>query len=301
MKHKHLFKWVAGATLLSIAGSAGACSVCIAHAIGAAVHAIGAQTLARGSTVVGVDFASFSKSQAGETSGTEESHWQGEYSLHIGHGLSDSTMLRLDIPYVAKRLSMTGEETMKTQGLGDIQIGLTHQLPTSPSSKHVIALLADLKLATGKNDLTDDAGDRMEEHSQIGTGSTDLVLGVLATTELKSGLGFAGLRYRANGANKHHYRYGNALFYNIGQSLKLDSASSFVIELNGRFVSKDKLEDGSRDENSGGHLGYLSFSYRRSLGKDYGLVGTYQLPVIRNLNGTQSETGLISLGVFKKL
>lgn len=97
-------------------GSASACSVCIAHALGSAIHAIGAQTLHKGGTVVGVSFTSFTKDQNGEDPGTTEGHRQTEYDLHILHGLNDQWMLRANVPYIFKRLTMTGEGPINTQG-----------------------------------------------------------------------------------------------------------------------------------------------------------------------------------------
>lgn len=166
----------------------------------------------------------------------------------------------------------------------------------------LFAATFDLKLPTGANNLKDINGNPLEAHSQIETGSTDFSVGLIATSELKGGdLAFGGLSTRINGANREGYQYGNVVFYYLGYSNKLNNKSSIVRELNGRVAGKDRTETGNRDENSGGHFGYLSLSYRQSLGKDYGLVGTYQLPVIRSLNGSQREYGLLTIGVYKLL
>lgn len=285
-----------------LTGDAWACSVCIAHAFGSAIHAIGAQTIHNGGTVVGVSFTSFSKDQDGEDPGTTEGHRQSEYDLHILHGLNDQWMLRADIPFVFKRLTMTGEAPTDTRGLGDISLGATYQIKPSNRDKVLFATNFDLKLPTGANRIKDSSGNVLEAHSQVGTGSTDITIGVVATGDLKNGdLLFAGLSSRINGSNREGYRYGNVLFYNLGYSHKLSSNSSMVFEFNGRFANKDRTEDGSKDENSGGHFGYLSISYRQSLSKEYGLIGTYQLPVIRSLNGSQRESGLLTIGLYKRL
>lgn len=278
-----------------------ACSVCIAHAFGAAIHAVGSQTLHKGSTVIGVSYSAFSKSQAGEDPGSSESHHQSEIALDILHGLTDEWMLRGNIPYVFKSLEETGEEKVETKGLGDITLGATYQVKPKPNDKVLLAATFDLKLPTGKNNEIR-AGERLEEHSQIGTGSTDFSVGLLATMEDRGrGLWFAGLRGRWNGKNGDGYRYGNAVFYNVGYSRTLSPVSSLVFELNGRFAAKDRTGDGDLDENSGGHFGYLSLSYRQHVGKEFGFVASYQIPVIRRLNGTQTETGLLNIGVFRRV
>jgi len=275
-----------------------ACSVCIAHAIGAGLHALGAQTLHKGATIVGISYSDFSKSNAGELAGTTESHDQHEWSVEVAHGLSPQLMLRASVPYVTKKLSMTGDPSITTRGLGDITVGLTYQFKPKPDQKVLWGATADLKLPTGNNDIKDSTGTRRDEHAQIGTGSTDVSLGVLATSDTKTGgICFAGLRGRWNGKNKQHYHYGDAVFYNLGYSHPLGDKQSVVLELNGRIAAKDTTDTGEKDDNSGGHFGYASLSYRRSLGENTGLVVSYQLPVIKKLNGTQSESRLLSVGV----
>lgn len=269
--------------------------------MGSAIQSVGSQVLPKGSTIIGVSYSSFYKAQDGMTAGTRESHHHAQFDLDVAHGVSESLMLRATLPYIYKSLAATGEDTMKTQGLGDLNLGATFQLKPKSGDKVLIAFTGDLKLPTGKNNLKDSAGDRMEEHSQLGTGSTDFVLGIQAASGCKSGLTFGGLRYRMNGSNDTHYRYGNVVFYNVGYSHKLDANSSVVLEWNGRIAKKDRMDDGSMDDNSGGHFGYLSLSYRKSITPDLGLIGSVQLPVIRNLNGSQTESGLITIGIYKKL
>lgn len=293
-----------------------ACSVCIAHAFGAGIHAVGAQTLHHGTTVIGISYLSFSKSQAGEAIGTGEKHDQQEIALDILHSINDQWMLRANLPYEIRKLSMTGEDSVTTRGFGDFSIGTTFQVKPKANDKVLLAATADLKLATGSNGVTDASGSRLEEHSQLGTGSTDFSLGLIATMEDPGhGLWFAGLRGRWNGTNSTGYHYGDTLFYNVGYSRTLTKSSALVLEFNGRIAGKDRVGESHEeeeeespahggsgfDENSGGHFGYLSLSYRQDLGKEYGLVATYQLPVVRNLNGTQTETGLLSIGIFRKM
>lgn len=294
------FSLVASAALAT--ASANACSVCIAHAIGAGLQAIGAQVLEKNHMIVGISYESFSKSQDGETPGTTEKHDQTQMSIDLLKGLNDQVMLRASIPYVYKRLSATGESPIDTQGLGDITLGATYQIKPKTNQKVLLGTTLDLKLPTGKNNLTDINGDRMDEHTQLGTGSTDLSFGLLATMEGgESNLWFAGLTSRWNGRNGTGYHYGNTVFYNVGMSHTLSADSSVVFEFNGRMAAHDRMEDGTLDGDSGGHFGYLSVSYRRALGQTTGLIASYQIPVVRQLNGSQTETGLLTIGVFTKV
>jgi hypothetical protein len=285
---------------LGLGSQAMACSVCIAHAMGAAFHAIGAQTMPKGTTVVGVSYSAFSKSQDGEMANTRESHRQSEFDFEVMHSLSDSLTLRASVPYVFKTLEMTGEESVRTRGIGDATVGLRFQVHPGLNDKALFALTGDFKLPTGANGLSDGQGNRLEEHSQVGTGSRDFSLGAEMTSPAQGGLAFASVRYRFNGTNADDYHYGDTWFYNLGYVRHLDPSSDLVLELNGRVAKMDS-DGGVSDENSGGHFGYFSASYRKTLGDNFGVVCTYQIPVIKRLNGTQTESGLLTIGIFKRV
>lgn len=276
-----------------------ACSVCIAHALGAGLQAIGAQSLHHGKVILGTTFTSFSKSQAGELPGTNEHHSQTEINFEAMAGLADNWMIRASVPYVRKTLDATGEERDTSQGIGDATLGVSYQVPPKPNQKLLWATTLDVKLPTGANSLRKRDGTLKEEHNQLGTGSTDFAVGALASWEAShGGLWFAGLQGRVNGANGRGYRYGQTLFYNVGYSLPVRADSAFVFELNGRIAAKDRTETGDLDPNSGGHLGYLSVSFRHNLGPAAGLVAGVQLPVLKQLNGSQRESALMSVGIF---
>jgi hypothetical protein len=278
-----------------------ACSVCIAHAIGAALGGIGAQTLPNGQLVVGLSYLTFSKSNGTGTPGERENEDYSQVSLDFSKGLTDRLMLRGSIPFVDKAMQVTGQPRETAHGLGDVSLGLLYQLPPDIKGKFLTAFNLDFKLPTGANNDRDAAGVLKEQHLQVGTGSTDVSAGVALTWEGKAPgeLWFAGLRGRVNSSNSRHYRFGNVLFYDLGYMHPVGSKGAVVVEFNGRFAEKDTMEDGSRDDDSGGHLGYISLSYRHGLAHDFGLIVTYQQPIIKNLNGTQDEKPLFSFAVTK--
>src|SRR5262245_1454619 len=95
-------------SLLAVAHASHACSVCTSHALGAGMRAVGAQSLEKRVTIVGLTYTSFSKKNAGETPGTSEKHDQSEVGLDVSHGISDSWMLRAYVPFTSKRTKETG-------------------------------------------------------------------------------------------------------------------------------------------------------------------------------------------------
>lgn len=286
------------ALIAGITSAASSCSVCIAHALGASLHGIGAQVLEKKHVVLGFSGLGFDKSNGSDSSPGLEHERYRQVSLDAFYGLSNQVMLRASLPYVTKRISTDGAGAESSQGLGDASVGFTYQLPPGTYKNALIAFTGDIKLPTGTNSARDSGGTLKEQHLQVGTGSTDFQIGVNLTTEAGvGGLVFGGLGARVNGHNSRDYHYGNALFYNIGYSRSIAPQTLGVIEFNGRVVGKDRVEDGSLDGESGGSLAYLSFSVRRSLGQGFGLIVGVQKPIWSHLNGRQTEGALISFSI----
>jgi hypothetical protein len=261
---------------------------------------MGAQVLPPGKFVLGVSALGFDKSNGTEAPGVSEHEEFREVMLEGLYGLNEQAMVGIAIPYEFKRIQVDGESAEHAQGWGDISAGITYQIKPRERDFGIVALHADAKFPTGQNNARNEGGDLKEEHLQLGSGSTDFVIGVSITRDLGSGrLGFVDLRHRFNGENSRHFRYGDATFYSVGYSAPLAGATSYVIELNGRISKKDRNEDGSLDPESGGHLAYLSLSLRQNLGQNYGLVMGYQLPIISQLNGHQHEGGIVSISVSR--
>ncbi len=283
-------------TILAILGGVAAsqaCSVCIAHALGAALHGIGAQTLAKGTKVVSVGFLGFDKTNGDGLGGTEHEYYR-QASLDFLYGVTDETTLTLSVPYVFKNI-----DGADSTGLGDASIGFIHQLKPSTKAKFLVAINGAVKLPTGANNMKDGLGVLRDEHEQLGTGSTDVSLGVSLTAEgPQHSLLFGGLSGRRNGSNSRHFHYGDAWFYDLGMSHPLDPGSAIVLEVNGRITGKDS-DAGVLDDESGGHLMYLSLSYRRGLTKEMGIIATVQQPVISNLNGSQHEGAVLSVSLSR--
>jgi len=264
------------------------------------LHGIGAQVLQKGQSVFGFTGLAFDKRNAGETTGSTEHEQFRQVSLDGYYGLTDEVMLRTSIPYVHKRISSDGE-TNTASGLGDASVGLTYQVEPHANDKILVAFTGDLKLPTGQNSKKDSQGDIEEQHLQLGSGSTDVQLGVDLTTEAgEKGLLFGGVSYRRNGSNRRHYHYGDAVFYHLGYSHSISGSTVGVAELDGRISGKDRQEDGLLDNESGGHLTYLAVSVRQRLSKDLAGILSVQQPIFSNLHGSQHEGAVFSISVAKQ-
>ena len=285
---------------LGFSRSASACSLCIAHATGGGLFGIGAQKLPRHRLLFAVSHLGFSKSNGTDIPGTVERENYHQTSLEGLYGLNDRLMLRVSLPQVTKSVTAGTNAPETVHGLGDAIAGLTYQIPPKTGQKFLTALSLDVKLPTGANNAVEE-GVRREEHLQLGTGSTDVTLGIDVTGEAKTpgDLWFGGLRERVNGKNGRGYHYGDVTLYSAGYAHALPQNTQVVLEFNGRIAGKDRTEDGSRDENSGGHLGYAAASVRKSLGGGLGAIATIQQPVLKHLHGTQDEKAVFTLSLTR--
>jgi hypothetical protein len=239
----------------------------------------------------------------------KEEYWTTEvtgfYSVN-----PDLTLLAV-LPY--KKTSMDGHfhvhgngsygwhaDKGKQSGLGDISVlgrytfFKTHTVETTTS----LAGLAGIKFATGKTDgKTDDGADYLDSHLQLGTGSTDYVIGVSVS--------HAAGRFSVSanvldviptegeyGDTKH--QFGNTLNYDITGKWRVhpaafapSSAQVFLsLGLNGELRGKEK-ENGAELANSGGHTIYLAPGVQVTAAPHWVFELSYQHPVYHNLNGAQ--------------
>ncbi len=288
--------------IIAITSAANACSVCFAHALGAALQGLGAQTLERHKTIVGFEFLSFNKSNAAETPGEREREHHREYVLSVFHGITDQWTVGANLPYIDNTIVTTGvEEDEHSRGLGDMIVGTIYQLKPSYYGNLLTAVNLNVKLPTGKNNSRDANGDLKEQHLQVGTGSTDVSGGASFTWEgsRHKGLWYSGFTVRVNGSNNRHFHYGNAFFYGFGYSHPIRRDAALAFELNGKVVAKDTQEDDSKDDNSGGHVLFGAINLRWPMANDIGLIVSYQHPLYQNLNGDQTEHGIFSLSVSR--
>ena len=214
-------------TALVAPASTHACSVCIAHSLGAALHGFGAQTLPTRHGVVGLSYLTFSKSNAAHHHDDEEvgaDHELREFetfqqtSIEAAYGLSGSVMATVSVPFVHKSIRVDDGPSERASGMGDVVLGLTYQLPVVERNRVVTAFEFDIKLPTGDNEKKDEGGDRLEDHLQPGSGTTDVAFGILLSMEDESrpgNLWYGGVRYRANQENKFGFKYGNVLFLSL--------------------------------------------------------------------------------------
>jgi hypothetical protein len=149
----------------------------------------------------------------------------------------------------------------------------------------------------GTDDLLPD-GTIAPRSLQAGTGSWDFPLKALFTmTQGRYGI-IANTGYRINTANDG-FEAGDVFSYDLALGLRLrpqkyrsinDDTLVFYLELNGSVANRDQLASGE-NPNSGGHLLFLSPDIQWIPTPWLLFEASLQVPVVRDLNGTQLDYG----------
>ncbi|MBI5888742.1 MAG: hypothetical protein HZB82_08555 [Deltaproteobacteria bacterium] len=240
----------------------------------------------------------------------KEEHWTTDVTGF--YSIGDSVTILANAPYRKTRLDghlhvhpdgtgevhtdMKGAET----GLGDVSVigrysfFKKHTLDGSAT----VAGLIGIKLPTGKTDgRTDDGMDYLDSHLQLGSGSTDFLVGVSASrsadrlTLSANVLGSIPTNGKAGAAT---HRFGNMLNYDLTAKCRVSGNVSgaskpavfLSLGVNGEARGREK-EDGVTLANSGGHTVYLSPGVQAAAGRHWTLELAYQQAIYHNLYGTQ--------------
>jgi hypothetical protein len=164
-------------------------------------------------------------------------------------------------------------------------------------SRAWVSLLGGVKTDWGKNDL-EDGGERLDEHLQPGTGSTDYFAGLSSFYLLnQSSSVFGSIQHRQMGENDFGYRYGDVTMASAGYERKLTAKLDGVMTLDFRDAARDEIAGEGSDPDTGGRLFYLSPKLSVDFGR--GLVGRFavQVPVADDLNGNQEEKSVVNVGL----
>ena len=270
------------------------CGVPIAHdALDATDH---------GRVRLGLEDLYLSKSNGLEDAPGEETEREHRVSLRGTWSPNDRVAMRARLPWNRKEITEQplGERanTEHADGLGDAEIvGLIRMTPTVPGGTTGLALLLGVTAPTGSNDVRDDAGDRLDAHLQPGTGAWSGVGGISGAHGAWHGRVEASVLWRLNGTNAHGYRYGDATLYNLGWTGGAVRGWQPLAQINGRSARRDRLEDGTLGEATGGTVLYAAPGMRWQSAMGLGIEAVLQVPFAEALNGDQTEhtTGRLAL------
>jgi hypothetical protein len=282
---------------------ASACSIC--RCGDAAFNALGTDIYAPGAFRLALDWDHFDKTQG--PPGASESQIQNGVTLTTSYTFGESANLVARVPYSFKSLTTTAggvSDVTDTHGFADPEFFAWIRLWASDLSPGLgrrswLSAQFGVKTSWGEDDLTGPDGERLDQHAQPGTGSTDVFagLGGLTLLDARSTL-FGSVQYRWTGTNTYGYRYGRIFLANLGYDRKLGSAVDAVLELNYRWAGKDTVDaSGVQDPDTGGALLYVTPRVLVSLGRGIVARAAVLIPTFQNLNGYQTERPVLSAGV----
>lgn len=315
------------ATGLLVPSPASACSIC--RCGDPTFNSLGTGVFASGAFRFALDYERFEKEQGifegdphhgseeepalaraslkhGAVSGSE-SVVENRVTASLTYTMADRVLFAARIPWSSRRLTEhideEGGESDSTRDLADPEVYALVRLWSSELAPGLgrrawISLLGGVKTDWGKNDL-EAGGERLDEHMQAGTGSTDWFGGLSGVYLFdKTSSLFGSFQLRRTETNDFDYRYGNVTLANLGYERKLGPVVDAALELNYRDAGEDRIDaEGTRDPNTGGKILYLTPRVFFDLG--HKLVGrlSVQVPVADDLNGDQEEKAVANVGL----
>ena len=283
-----------------IATPANACSIC--RCGDATFNALGKDVTSEPGWRFAFDIDAFSKTQGPPEE--QDSVVEDRYTAVGAYTVGSRALLVARVPYAERTLDeRVGDEVEHSEasGLGDPEFSAQIRLWSSPLNGDLgrrlsFSATVGVKTSWGENEVQRD-GERLDEHVQPGTGSTDPFLGVSGYYLLntKSSL-FASVQRRLPGSNDFGYQYGDISLINFAYERKLTAKLDSVLELNYRRAGRDRIDAGGEyDPNTGGEIVYLTPRVLVNVG---GVVLRFaaQIPVAENLYGVQDEKPVYNVG-----
>jgi hypothetical protein len=193
----------------------------------------------------------------------------------------------------------TDISTSHSKGIGDVRLLVRYQ---GFESDLTWGVQFGVKLPTGsKDDAFVDgpaAGETLDRGLQLGTGTTDVLLGVYNFGNLGSHVGYFGQVMLQQPINENSgFKPGAGLNANFGIRSLHAKVVVPQLQLNVRLEARESGEQADRD-NSGAQFVYLSPGATVQLSARLQAFGFLQLPVYQHVNGMQLEPGrFYSLGL----
>lgn len=225
-----------------------------------------------------------------------ETHFTQQYSLYysLSPGLSVSAIM----PIASRHSEQTNDAgksvTGNEFGLADASLLLRYNVVEAHNTEttSILSIRVGVKLPTGRTSGKDSEGNLLDPHVQLGTGSTDALLGLSGFLTLQRVAFIANLlgAITTPGANGHEF--GNILNYDVSVRYRLYPSeygdnqlfATFGVfgELRGREV-----QDGVPIASSGGNVVYMTPGVQLFLMPSITVEASYHIPVVHALNGLQ--------------
>lgn len=233
----------------------------------------------------------------------------GDYSVSSGWGVN------VQVPYILRSHSTLGTASdgvtagagggqydSSTSNFGDMKIISRYQGFTP---QHNFGVMFGVKLPTGSHtetgvstDPTDPSSVGIDRGLQLGTGTTDGIIGAFYSDRVSKYLGYSvNALYQSAFDFRDQYRPGNGTNLNVALRFMGNPNYMPILQLNARYVEHDT---GAQADiySTGGTLVYLSPGISAPINKSTSVYSFVQIPVYQRLNGVQlTPTFTASVGV----
>ena len=219
---------------------------------------------------------------------TEEFH-----HLTIGNRINERLTLTAQIPYVMRHSLEVDSHAIlgskqTSQGLGDLQ--LLGDWRVRQDERSSLSAIAGVKFPTGGVKEKNSVGTRFEQELQPGSGSYDYLLGGAyreQATERISWVANAVYVFKSEGAQDYHF--GDLLSTSVVADYLINPDSRLLqtklgLDANIQYEQKHK-DAGETIKDSGGFFLFLGPTVTVEPCKNFGLTGTFMLPVVQDVGG----------------
>ena len=171
------------------------------------------------------------------------------------------------------------------------------------NSTFLLSTQLGIKFPTGKADEKDAVGELIDPHLQLGTGSTDFLIGTNIMYSYKKFYVSNNLLLGLRNKGITGYRFGNTLNYdvNFGYRVYQSGIGQNILVLNGGLQGElhgKESQDGVIIDNSGGNTISLNAGINYFISPKLELEFQFNLPVHYDLYGLQdAETYRFSSGI----
>jgi hypothetical protein len=225
-----------------------------------------------------------------------ESHMTQQYSFT--YAATPELAISALVPVAERRMEMVDEDgeavTGKQFGLADVIVLGRYKVMEDHSleATTLLSVTGGVKLPTGSTDGLDSRGEPLDAHIQLGSGSTDILLGAGAWFARDRFAVSANLLGAIAGEGSNEHRFGNNLNYDATVRYRVYPSEIDVQSLMvgagvyGEWRGRE-TEDGQSVENSGGNVIYVGPSVQFFASTRLSFEAAFHYPIVHALNGEQ--------------
>jgi hypothetical protein len=295
----------AAAAAAMLAAPVWACSIC--RCGDPTFNALGKEGVAQTGFRIALDWDQVEKTQG--PADARDALRERRTTLLGAYGINDRFDVFVRVPFSKRDLTEVeggDSEHAHASGFADPEIYAQARVWSSSFEGDVgirssLYAVFGVKTDWGVNDAARD-GERLDEHVQPGTGSTDWFAGLSGSYQLnpKSAI-FASAQYRHTGRNDFGYQYGRVNLLNLAYERKLSSRWDAVLEANYRHAGRDETgSSGLTDPDTGGSIIYVTPRVLFNAGGGWVLRASMQIPLEQSrLYGEQHEKTVLNVGITR--